>query len=459
MNVLGALSAGHSVQQILNYISRAFPELGEGVSDALKAGKSADEILKFISKIDTKQLARMRGKRPGKKVFPEVEDANPYLAAQEATKNFNPIPESAQTLGKAALGAAGLAGTGALASKALQAALSRVGTLLGRGFSGLGAAAGESAESGLMSAIGALKKGLPKTDIKDLLANFNNLNLTPKIEKLAASNPPEIIGGLLQKIVKPEDKQALEAKFEKPFGELVKEYGDYYLRKGEEKPLSRDALMQQFNIAQLQREEPSKPEKGELAALPNGDIGEIESISGHSALVNVNGKIKNIPLADLQAEPETVKNAKIVFDPTQIPEELKSAALTYVIAPSSRNDVMISFGPSGKFYRYYRKDGKPVDEDIIKKLEEGTEMPMTSGSSYMGAWNADKADSRGTVATHELRDKAQKAGTVDNPVKEYWFEELDVPFMHGFYEEFNKILKTMSKKFEGPKKPRKKKNG
>ena len=41
MNYLGAIGAGYTTQQILNYVATSFPELGHRIKDALASGKSA----------------------------------------------------------------------------------------------------------------------------------------------------------------------------------------------------------------------------------------------------------------------------------------------------------------------------------------------------------------------------------------------------------------------------------
>jgi len=215
-------------------------------------------------------------------------------------------------------------------------------------------------------------------------------------------------------------------------------------------------------------EEPSKIEKNSVVSSPQG-IGQVREIRNGQALIDVNGKLNKVSVEDLEPEPEEIKRAEIIIKPEEIPENLRSAALGFVSVPKSRRDIDIMYGPSGKFYRYYRKDGKPVPDDIVEKLREGQTMPISSGDTYMGAFDASIADSRGTVAYHDLKSKAQSKEAVehgvekkgkhmkekDDPSKEYWYEALESPFIHGFIDEFLKILTQRSREYQKAQKAKK----
>lgn len=211
-----------------------------------------------------------------------------------------------------------------------------------------------------------------------------------------------------------------------------------------------------------------KIEKSSIVSAPQG-VGEVLANRNGKALVQVGAKKYQVDEDELELEPAEIKRAQIVIKPEDIPENLRSAALGFVSVPKSRRDIDIMYGPSGNFYRYYRKDGKPVPEDVIEKLREGQTMPISSGDTYMGAFDASFADSRGTVAYHALKAKAQSKEAVekgvtrkgkhvqeeDDPSKEYWVEELESPFIHGFIDNFLKVLTERSRDYQKAKKAKK----
>ena len=217
-----------------------------------------------------------------------------------------------------------------------------------------------------------------------------------------------------------------------------------------------------FNdIREINEKEKPKIEKNSLVSSPNG-IGEVKEIRNGQAIVEVDGKLTKVKEEDLQPEPEEVKKAKIEFNLEDVPEDLRSAPLNEVYAPAHRKHVTIKYNSDvgkdkSKRYIFFKKDGSPVDEDIIQKLREGSQLPVSSGEIFWGGWNANTQDSRGTVAYHELTKLAQKEGEEDDPSKPYWFEEEEEVFTHGYSKMAEKKLKEEEKKFNEAKKKRKKK--
>jgi hypothetical protein len=207
--------------------------------------------------------------------------------------------------------------------------------------------------------------------------------------------------------------------------------------------------------------EPVKIEKNSVVSSPNG-IGEVKEIRNGQAIVEVDGKLHKVNEKELQSEPEEVKKSKIEFNLDDVPEDLRSAPLNEVYAPAHRKHVTIKYNSDvgkekSKRYIFYKKDGSPVDENIIENLRVGSQLPVSNGKTFWGGWSADTQDSRGTVAYHELSKLAQKMGEEDDPSKPYWFEEEEEVFTHGYSKMAEKKLKEEEKKFnEANKKPKKK---
>ena len=202
----------------------------------------------------------------------------------------------------------------------------------------------------------------------------------------------------------------------------------------------------------LSKEAP--PPKNDLVETPNGDIGTVKSISGNKALIEVNGKMQPVEISSLKGQPDAIKKAKFVFDPSLIPESTKSAALAQVIPLPSNEGVVVRFHGSNP-YMYHRKDGSPIPNDIIRSLIDGTEIPMTSGNTFLGNWDATVGDSRGSSNFKNLKNMAQspeEAQSNPDPNKPLIFEELKDNFLHGLYKDFESSMIEVDKAFKAKKK-------
>jgi hypothetical protein len=117
---------------------------------------------------------------------------------------------------------------------------------------------------------------------------------------------------------------------------------------------------------------------------------------------------------------------------------------------------IINMFHDGSFYMYKRKDGKPIDESIIRRIIDGQDIPMTTGESFMGAWNQENGDSRGSASHKELTSLAQDASKPDDPSKPLVFEKITDLYTHGYLKEFFKLLKEANRNFSAkPKKTKK----
>ena len=195
----------------------------------------------------------------------------------------------------------------------------------------------------------------------------------------------------------------------------------------------------------------TKIKKGDEVITPNNEIGNIEAFSGSGVLVNVDGKIKKLRVDELEGTPDFIKSAKIVIDPSQVEEAAKSAALGTVLESPDKTKLSISFGPSGEFYTYRRKDGKPIDEDILNRIKEGMTMPISTGDAFLGSWDSGIADSRGTVAINDIVKFAQKEGEPDDPSKPLVYYKENTTYIHPYIKEMLNALMGLSKQYEKSK--------
>jgi len=144
-------------------------------------------------------------------------------------------------------------------------------------------------------------------------------------------------------------------------------------------------------------------------------------------LIEENGKVRQVPMDSLRSEPEAIKKAKIVFDPSKVPEKDRSAALAISLPMPDKSSIINMFH-DGSFYVYKRKDGKPIEDSIIQRIIEGQDIPISTGETFMGAWNQDTGDSRGSASFKELTAMAQDANQPDDPTKPLIFESTFLSF-------------------------------
>jgi hypothetical protein len=203
----------------------------------------------------------------------------------------------------------------------------------------------------------------------------------------------------------------------------------------------------------------SESTKTKFVRLSDGQIAEVKGEKGKVYKVNAAGKERLIPKKKAETEPPSVSNSHVTFDLSKVPEEDRSAALSFVEMPKSRKDIIIKFGLTESPYRYWRKDGKPISEHLAMALQKGMTLPITDGDEFMGAWNSDKADSRGTVSSKEIIQKSQEfegkdkegKNIPDDPSKEYWMEPLESVFIHGYFKQFYDELGIKKETFDRAK--------
>lgn len=240
-------------------------------------------------------------------------------------------------------------------------------------------------------------------------------------------------------------------------------------------PPTFDAIIRDYASKSPKMEQPAqKPVKGDLVALPNGEIGELEHIKEKQALVKDDaGKLHKVKSTDLESLTNKYKDVHI--DVSTVPESERSAPLYSIRTANDDRNLIVEFFPRNEVvaddeYEYIRKDGKPFDPALLQRLQEGVDIPVTSGFEWAGFWNADKGDSRGSTNHHEIKIQAQdkeaveKGEEAENPSMPLWFVRKKSLFRHGYDREarrqfgkhasgFRKEYKEMTSE---PKKPRKK---
>lgn len=494
--ILQALSSGYSIKKILEYLSKSSPDLANKISTGLTYGYTANQILKYV----------MKGGKSLDKNLPNSSsiDVNLY-------EKMGDIPEEAINAGKVGLGlaaaGAGLAyGMGSKASQGINAAQSLSNTLTSNSTTptpqqiqpptmpqpapispgiNIGQQVGGQAASPVTNAIQpppqdqiaqasqALpteQPSLPGTQqqqpiFEQLLGGVDPTTLDqPKQDQLKFL---AMISDQLQfkgKTINDPEFKNLAKKIKdvvggKP-GMMVEENARFQAgqaaKQANVNPLDIEKTEQPRSIIEPTKiTKPKEIAKGESVVTDNGTIAEVKGTSGNNFLIEENGKIKQVPMDSLRSQPEAIKKAKIVFDPSKVSESEKSAALAFSVPMPDRSAIINMFH-DGSYYVYRRKDGKPIDESIIKRIIEGQDIPMTTGETFMGSWNQDTGDSRGSASFKELTAMAQDPTKPDDPSKPLIFEKITNSFTHGYIKEFMQLLKETGKNFSAkPKKPKK----
>jgi len=222
------------------------------------------------------------------------------------------------------------------------------------------------------------------------------------------------------------------------------------------KPLDIEETQEPTSIVEPAKiTKPQSIQKGESVVTEDGNIAEVKGTSGNNFLIEENGKVRQVPMESLKSQPEAIKKAKIVFDPSKVPESERSAALA-ISLPMPDKSAIINMFHDGTFYMYRRKDGKPIDDSIIRRIIDGQDIPISTGETFMGAWNQDNGDSRGSASYKELTAMAQDATKPDDPSKPLIFSKIKDVFIHGYLKEAQRLLKETNRMFSAKAKKQKK---
>lgn len=493
-----ALVAGYTAAQILTFIGNKISGMSTGIKTAKTRGYSDEDILKFLQ-------GKIKTKNPK-----EIEKGATDLENYYSKIGLKTKEEKQQDKARYIKGALGLAGTALGAYKLYQNYSGQFGNML----SGLGQGQQPTVPQppqlpgGTQAALPAPMAGAPAqptppvgvtppqpqpspaigqqvqaqaqapvqaamqpvtpqqtvTPAAPTVKASELLQTTGKLQSidnlLAAGNDPGTIAKALGGLAPKKILQDIETQAGKPLEQVVADYA------AETQPQKQQiAPIEEMEKAPIEETtlEPQKIKaskeitKGEGVVTESGEIGTVKGISGNNFLVeDDSGKISQVPMDKLRAQPEAIKKAKIVFDPSEIPEDERSAALA-ISLPMPDRSAIINMFHDGSFYIYKRKDGKAIDEDVVRRIIDGTDHPISTGDTFMGLWNPGKGDSRGSASYKELTSMAQKMGDPDDPNKPLTFEKITDSFVHGYHKKFINLLREATKLYGAkPKKEKKK---
>jgi KTSC domain len=398
MNLSSAISAGFTIKQILNFLGDTFPELGNRMKDAHKAGKSADEILKYLSKVDKSQFKKYVGKSRPTKIYPEESSVNPYIAATQAQKNYDPTPESLKTAAKVGLSAAGAYGVSKILPKAIQgiAGLIKSPDIGPKPMSNAPVQPQQAStpqisntqQTPTLPQQSSYNATPPSITPENSISVIEQMGIGPQIQTLqSAGNTTEAISAAIGTTMKPHQRKWLDEQIKagksKPLADLITDYLGQSITQPETAPIAPESRQTGEKQPEVIKEQPKlKPQKGELVATPSGEVGELKDIKNTEGLVEEDGKLHKTKLSDLKAPGES--EVEVVERLLEIPEIDKSGPLSYWTYDDQDNELFVMFH-NGESYKYL-----DVPEEIIDQLEKASVIPKGKGINKYGAWSPEQ---------------------------------------------------------------------
>ncbi len=419
--LLTALGSGMSAKKILEYLARRIPALSPKIAKALAGGITAEKLVNYFSKDENLEQIR----NSNEKDYSLQNNANPLVQAQNV-RSQNLGTDMASGLQRAipkAIGTAAQVGGAYALSRAIPKMLQS-----------------PEAPNSLPQAIQTENQrqtplnqptsqppepiNLPNTipqatqipqpegiiNPKDFL---DKLGVTQKVDAmLQAKNNPEAIAAAL----------SIDKTGKKVVGQIDPELTgaiDAYSKLPKNEP----ELEQQAIPAPILQPEPLVPEpeakieepikpimKDQTVSSPEG-IGEVKEIRGDNALIEIDGKLKKVPVEDLEEEPEDV--IETVQSLLKIPEVDRSSIVSLFTYDPSDKEMYIQFH-NGETYKYL-----DVDPEKVFKIANKMGIPVSEGRNIFGAWSPEDKKSLGATLIKEIindaKYKKSKKGESENP--------------------------------------------
>lgn len=404
--IISALSSGYGEEEILKYITKAIPGLAPKIQKARSTGYSVSNILKFVSQA-------MQG-----------EEYDPSLSESEA-RGMQRRKQDAISKGILKTAATSIAAPAVLraitGSKPVQDILGQLGGKKGIGPSPMSNAPvqlntasqpqSNTAPQPAIQPTQSTTQPQPSSDPQQTATLIDQLGIGSQIQTMKqAGNSPEAIASAIGVIMKPHQRKWLDEQIKagksKSLPDLIADYTTQLDSNATEQPgiatgnpainekISREIAENTQKQPQIEEKTKLKPQKGELVATANGEVGEIKSQRNGKALVDLNGKLHQEEEKSLEMPNEEL--IKAVENLLNLPEIEKSAIISSLVYRPSKKEMFVKFH-NGTRYVY-----EDVDEEDIRPIAEAMGIPVTTGQNIYGAWEKGKQDSRGAALIHGI---------------------------------------------------------
>ncbi len=432
--VVQGLAAGYSAQQIIGFLSKAFPALVPKIAQAKRAGHSVEQVLGFLSKT-------METDYPKDMSQPEIHAANAkkeeiltkhgLKLAATALAGSQALPAAQAALGRFIPGAAPQVpqvpnapisphpGANRALTHALPAPLSPgnappsggnlqspispsvIGTQpqtqpLNNPISSQQPPPVSVTPTTLPHTQGATQPEVKPINAIEILSKHGSKE---KVDELIKSgNGVEQVSGFFKKF-HPEIVKQIEKDSGKPLQDVI---GEYASTANQVEP--KEGALPINSVSTDKKIEPSTGvyenalkndiSEGSFVSTPEG-VGEVRAIRGGQAIVDVDGKKQKISLDQLEQEPEEIKELDLdsaVEDYlSRIPEGQKSSVIDVSLYDPETQELQIRF-PDGNQWVY-----GPMPEEVFERINSMTGIPVSSGESKLRGtiWEKGVANSAG----------------------------------------------------------------
>ncbi len=396
--IISAISAGYGEEEILKYITKAIPGIASKIQKARSTGYSASNILKFLSKA-------MQG-----------EEYDPSLSESEA-RGMQRRKQDAISKGLVKTAASAIATPAVLgaitSSKPVQDILGKLGGKKDIGPSPMSNAPVQLNTASLPQSNTAPQPAAqptqsttqpqPSSDPQQTASLIDQLGIGSQIQTMKqAGNSPEAIASAIGVIMKPHQRKWLDEQIKagksKSLPDLISDYSSQLDANATGQPGIATGQNQPFNekispeIAESAQKQPDfeektklKPQKGELVATPNGEVGEIKSERNGKALIDVNGKLHQVNREEVVASPLPQK------DLAELHEDLIRGIERETGEEVSRNVNYAGYNPVTNRLLYIPHGGgayiygqiSPEDKEALTSV---LGRRKTTGENFIGAW-------------------------------------------------------------------------
>lgn len=416
-----ALQNGHGIDEILGFLTKAYPQLGNKIKQATKLGYTGSAAVGLMSKLFESES------------YPSMMTPN-QISSSQRNKEGSQVKEALMSFGTGLASQALTRSAGSVGSQMLQPAQA---PQLGGSPPQPGpnqpaqitqSPPGQPAQNAQVPSPQSPQQPGPNSPISNQplqsivspLATKTQIETIPgftkKISDMAgAGNNAEQIAAFLT-FNDPKNAKLLEKQANKPLQEVIAEYLPNIQQQAQQ-PISpiipQQALQPIQQVDQpidqkkvIESPKPMKIEKGSLALSPSGIAGMIESVSGNKALINVNGKIKQVDKDSLISSPIPEKDLADLY--SDVIGGIKKSTGKEV----SRSVYWAGYDPSSNELIYIPHDGgayiyDDISEEDKNELVNFLTVRKSTGLNHIGAWDEGSESPIG-AAMFKLIQKLQK---------------------------------------------------
>lgn len=437
-----ALESGYSPDQILDFLSKAIPQISKPISKARRFGYPAQQIIGFLSKSFDKEDRRGMSES-------ERHAANRRADAERTKFGLKAVGAAvaAPILGGVVRNAISRALPGSLQQGVSQSLLPNIqSTPNDKNQNGIASGPMQGMPPGINSQTSAQQPPIsevapsipqapnltqpviPQRDIKKSVDILKGIGQEASVKNMLEKGMnPKDIAGVVKQFMPKDQWKALE-KSEGGIEGLITDYAQSIQDMAKEpiKTLENaipeaQPILESPTLIEEPKPETKPIEKKSLVSSPQG-IGEVKEIRNGKALVDIDGKVHQVDEEDLEAEPEDIAD---LYDSLfkAIPDQYKSRMMNYAGYDEEANELL--FRPHGGAAYVYKNIPQEFAEDLKNRLHRA----KTTGKNMYGMWyEGDQSYGAGmSKLIKELQ--AQYGGKGKEYVRKYntLFDILGVP--------------------------------